>query len=304
VFGYTRRKGAVETGIESVEYQELDSLIDSLEQVLDLHDNGSTDWRPVWDIIKTIGAEFKGARYPTRDAQQAAWNRKQGLIEQVKKLQEADFAKRRQFNEQSAEHRDTIMRIADNAKSDNGLGDVALFLVTGGLSHIGKQLLEAVFGETDEVKEELDRRSSYLKDAGSYFSQNKGEMKRSDKDTAYEHMNEIRDALNADWEEWKHAKSTAYEARQEARVEKRERWEASQREFIEMLEAKNERLEEVLSHKREHLEKLQDMKSTARGDFEDRVDGWIDQDETAISEIEAKIESNEVKIREVREKLE
>jgi hypothetical protein len=290
-------------GIESVEYQELDDLIESLAGIANLHHDGNTDWRPAWDIIKAIGAGFKGTRYPTRDAHQAAWDKTQALIEQIKKMQDADFAKRREFNEQSGEHRDTIMRMADNAKSDNGLGDVMLFLVTGGLSHIGKQMLDAVFGETDEVKEELDRRSSYLKDAGSYFSEHKGEMKRADKDAAFEHIGRIRDALNLDWEEWKQAKSNAYEARQEERTSKRERWESSQREFIEMLESKNERLEEVLGHKREHLDKLQEMKSTARGDFEDRVDGWIDQDESAISDIEAKIASNEAKIREVRSKL-
>jgi hypothetical protein len=293
-----------------VEYQELNSLIDRLAMSIDMPRDRGTDWKPVWNIIRDIGAGFKGVRYPSRDAHQAAWDKKQTLIERVKEAETTEFAHRKNFGRQSEEHKDIIKRMADNAKSDGGFGDVMLFLITGGLSHIGKQVLEGMLGKTDEVKEELDRRSAALKDAGAYLSENKAEMRGNDKKECFDYISDIRERLNQDWEEWKTAKSTAFENRKAAHeerqrefVEKQERWAEKQHDFIDMLETKNARLHEVLGHKHENLDKLRDMKRTARGDHEDRVESWIDECETSIREIEQKIESNDEKIREVRDKL-
>ncbi len=290
-----------------MEYQQLDTLIDHLSDVIDAHNDGATNWKAVWDDIRTISASFKTVRYPTREERQGAWDRKQSLIDQIRVLQDSEYARRRQFSATSEKHRSTIESLADAGKPDSGFGDIALAMATGGLSLIGKRIMDDIFGETDEIKEELDRRSLALNEAGWYLRDHKGEMKRADKDAAFQYIASIRESLNDDWSKWKQAKSAAHEERQRQweyrqreRSDKRERWLNSQHDFIELLESKIERLEPILENKRNNLDKLHDMQSTARGDFSDTVDGWIDECQASISDLESKIDAAQEKIREVR----
>lgn len=73
------------------DYHETEAEIEKLEGIIQdaLRRGASADWRPVWDQIKSVGARFKEARYPTKEAHQRAWDRFQNLIATVKEAQEA-----------------------------------------------------------------------------------------------------------------------------------------------------------------------------------------------------------------------
>ena len=76
---------------------ELDDLIGELADRIDGQTEGAGDWRGVWDQIKTIGANFKGIRYESKDAHQAAWTNYQRLVERVKKRTECGVCKPQEF---------------------------------------------------------------------------------------------------------------------------------------------------------------------------------------------------------------
>ena len=48
------------------------------------------DWKSIWDKIRVVGGSFKGAKFPTRDEHQEAWDRFQSLVAEVKEAQEEE----------------------------------------------------------------------------------------------------------------------------------------------------------------------------------------------------------------------
>lgn len=63
---------------------ELEQQIDCLEAEVELAEDGKGSWRQVWTSIKAITANFKGARFTTRDTRNDAWSRFQEIVARVK----------------------------------------------------------------------------------------------------------------------------------------------------------------------------------------------------------------------------
>src|SRR5437899_1019653 len=76
----------------TMSHEHLDSQIQTLSAYTEGGASGKRRWNEVWDLIKQIGPSFKGTRYPTREENDRAWEKFQGLVGQVKEAQERQRA--------------------------------------------------------------------------------------------------------------------------------------------------------------------------------------------------------------------
>lgn len=294
-----------------MEPRELEAQINRIEVAVIDSGGSHVDWKAIWKQIGETGKAFKETLYPSRDDKNAAWDRYQLAVVAVRERQTAHFEEksaRRDFFKRSESHMYKIMSLADGAKPPSGLEDVILMLATGGLYGIAKVALDAMFGESDVEKRRLQQRSAALKEANAYFSENKAEMVGQHKQQAFRYIQPIRERLQSDWEAWQQHRDeiyaerkrqheerhAAWEERQEKRrawEARREEWRAKQEGFIEAQGERIDRLENALDRKRDHLRDLEDKRAGAwNDDFRDRVDGWIDECESAIRDIEEKLD--------------
>lgn len=291
--------------------QELGLLVDQIESAVEYYEEGSIDWREIWNAIKQTGKSFKETQFASREEREQEWNRFQSTVGQVKDIQSSEFERKKQFHGASENHLFRIESLVDQSLPDSGLGQVILTLATGGLNLIGKAALDAIFGKLDEELETLKYRSQKLGEAGAHFKEYKHEMMGRHKHKAHELLSHARERLNEDWDDYKSRRQAAHDARQEAWEERqrefaarKEHWRSGQYDFLEKLAGSKSRLEEALGHKLNNRDKLSDMRSNAKGDdFRSRVEGWDDENEAAIDSIREKISNVEDKIREVRDKL-
>lgn len=294
-----------------MKHEDIGQLIGQIESAVTYYEEGSIEWREIWNAIKQTGNSFKGTQFPSREDREAEWQRFQAAVGNVKQLQSAEFERRKQFRGNSENHFYHIDSLIDQSLPDSGLGQVFLTLATGGLNLIGKAALDAIFGKLDEELETLRYRSRKHREAGAYFSENKHEMLGKHKHKTHESLSSARERLNDDWEDYKSRRQQAHDARHEAWEgrqrefeERRDHWRSNQEDFLDKLRGSLSRLEEALGHKLNNRDKLSDMWSNAKGDdFRSRVDGWQDENEAAISSIREKISNVEDKIVEVRDKL-
>jgi hypothetical protein len=291
--------------------QELDLLIGQIESAVAYYEEGSIDWRAIWDAIKQTGKSFNEVQFASHEEREREWKRYQSTVGQVKDIQTTEFERKKQFRGMSERHLSRIESLVEQSLPDSGLGQVILTLATGGLNLIGKAALDAIFGKLDEELEVLKYRSQKHREAGAYFKENKHEMMGRHKHTAHESLGHARERLNDDWDEYKSRRQAAHDARHEAWEDgqrqfaaRQEQWRSNQYAFLDRLAESKDRLETVLGHKLRNRDKLSDMKSNARGDdFRREVEGWDDENEAAIDSISVKISSIEDKMREVRDKL-
>jgi len=158
--------------------------------------------------------------------------------------------------------------------------------------------------EIDETKEMLLHCSEKLREGWDLLSEHKVEMLGRHKKEAFDALSDAQTKLNAAWERWREAKDRAWEAFREQKREKREAFEDRVRANIEKLQERLDKLSGVLHHKESHLDELRDKQASAwSDDFRDRVEGWIDEEESAIQDIRAKIDQIEEWLEEERSKL-
>lgn len=289
---------------------ELHALIGEIEDTAAHHADGVTQWKQVWNAIKNVGASFKQVRFPLASDREGAWQRYQSAVENIKRVQNAEFERRANWCDHSETHLAKIENLASLAERDDGLFDVLVTFFTGGLNLVGRAALDAIFGKLDDARNDLLSRGRYLKNAGDYFQSHKAQMLGKHKFAAHQKLSDVRERLNADWDNYKRnyegakeARQRDWEGRQSEHREKRDRWLSGQRDFIGKLQSSKGRLAQALDYKRENHRKLEDMRENAKGDdFRRRVDDWIDENDDAIRSIRGKIESIEDKIREVESK--
>ena len=122
-------------------------------------------------------------------------------------------------------------------------------------------------------------------------------MFRNDKDEAFNSLKRAQDQLNAAWDQWKEGKAELFRKRNDERERKQEEyerkkreWESRTRDNIASLEERRTKLELVLERRKDRRSDLDDKKYNARSDsFRSVVEGWIDENEDAIREIERKL---------------
>lgn len=146
--------------------------------------------------------------------------------------------------------------------------------------------------------------SEKLREGWNLLSEHKVEMLGRHKKEAFDTLSDAQTKLDAAWERWREAKGRAWQAYREQKGGKREAFEDRVGANIEKLEERRNQLNGVLHHKESHLHDLRDKRASAWSDeFRDRVEGWIDGEESAIQDIRAKIDQIEEWLREERSKL-
>jgi hypothetical protein len=301
---------------------EIESLIDSLDALVDEAEGGSNKWKGVWNEIKSIGQAFKETRFSTVADRQTAWKRFQAIIARVKADQNRAKEEFDKKIRESECHLEQLRSYAYSATPSSDMADAIIAICTGGLSFVIEAGLDALLGPFDERKYELQQCSQALKDGWAYLSQHKGEMLGKHKQQAFAALNSAKESLDSAWETWKAGRQQALDqyhaerrasrdahhaekrAEWETRQAKREAWEAHVHENISNLESRIARLEDVLEHKRSHLSELEDKRSSAWSDaFRDRVDGWISEEESRVADIESQLERLRSWLEEARTKL-
>lgn len=108
---------------------------------------------------------------------------------------------------------------------------------------------------------------------------------------------EIRNSLDYYW-------NKAIDRIKEKGAGKREKWQGDMRDKISRLSQVVDKMSNFVEHQRSHRNKLTDMKYEAKSsEYRDRVDGWIDEVDSKISDALRSISEIEDKIRDIRRKL-
>lgn len=243
------------------------------------------DWRPVWALCKKIQEEFRGCRdFPSREQQQAAWERFQHLRQ---KASDAANSEKEAFKLQSEQLRDDICREA--AATRYSLTADALFF----------------FDPT--TVEEIKRMAADLKQAGRKLSENKQWMLGEHKQRCFETIQEARETHDAFWAKRKElsaARRAAHEQRRAENQEKREAWEQRTRDNIAKNREKLSRAHDALSRTRERIREIEGMIYDDTSDKWRSIHGdWLAQAREKESDIEESISRIEGWIREGEDRL-
>ena len=273
-------------------HEEVLQHIDRLEAMIPrgLFAGDNWDFKGIWRQIRETGAAFKGVRFPTKDEHEQAWSRFQALVQEVRGKQNERRSKFDQRREASEKLRDSLIRRAENALPDSGLGDVVLAIATGGLSVVLEMTLDALLGPYDKRKQELLESSNALRAVWSDFSSRKSELLRDDKDTAFQALKNQQQKLDDLWAQYKAERQSALDSYHQEKRRRHEEWRERALANVRKNQERVSRLEGVLEHKRGHLDSLYDRLSDARSEnYRERVAGWIAEEVSAISDIERKI---------------
>lgn len=280
----------------------LDGLISKLDSHYRQAARSDRPWKEVWDEIKYIGSSFKHVRYPTKEEKNAAWEKFQGIVESVKDAQADERKQWEQKAETSAQLRNRILRQGEYGRPPNAFESALTDMIMGPITALAELYVDVITlgqlrSEIDEKKEQLKHYSYELSKAWNLFNDNKNDMLGKDKHEVFQTLREIQEQLDAAWDEWKKLKGHYHEAQQSSF---KERVHAS----IEKLESRLENLYGILSKRESHLSELEEKRDTAwNDDFRDRVEGWIDEEESRIRDIRDQIHQVEGWLDEQRAKL-
>lgn len=274
-----------------MDYHELDGLIDSLKG--ELHSVLSADrkdWKGIREDIREIGSSFKEVRYPARSDKDDAWDRFQTIVQEIKSAQDED-------RQCSTNHRNEIVSKANQALQ----GMSAIAHAIGGLAHmIASTHSPFLTGDYDSTRADLENSSKELKHAWDHFNDVKGEMLGRDKHEAFKALMSCREQLDESWNNFKEAQHQAYEARQRRREERKEKIEANlrkNRDYLDDLERRKDKIKQNIDNNRDRLD------DARHDDYRSMVEGWIDQGEDDLREVEEKINRVERWIDEDEENL-
>jgi hypothetical protein len=261
---------------------------------------GKPDWKQIWNQVRTVGASFKGVRFPTHDEHQEAWDRFQSLVNTIKEAQAEEQEQWEEKKSRSGQYRNEIITEAEMAKPSGPLGDVILTIATGGINVV----LDALLGPFDERRRELQACSEHLRKGWALLNEHKGDMLAQDKREAYQALCDAGEQLNQAWEDYKGERQKAYDDSRAERQRNHDEWVQKIEANIEKLEARTERLNEIISRKEDHLDELHSKLDDAwNDDYRDRVSGWIDEEETRLAELRSQLADVENWLNEDRSKL-
>lgn len=257
--------------------RQLDSRINSTRGF-----TGTTrdDWEPVFELMKEIQADFnKKVRYPTREERDAAWQtfctlRSEAHEQSKKRNKERSDYRMSEINRE--------LRAADwDAMMDN-LGDLITFYTA--------------VTTRDTMKE----KGRHLYEAGQLLSKYKNEMTREHKDEVFERIKTIREQHDIFWGRYKQHQEERQRQFEQKRDSARDRIEANLDKNRDQLRKAVDALERQKAHRRDLEEKI----SSAWNDtYRDRAEGWLDETNDKIADIEQSIERIEGWIEEGRSKL-
>ena len=257
-----------------------------------------------WRLIKEIGAGFKDTRYPTGGEKQQAWNSFQATVNVLKEQQAAHDKERA---DRSREVRQALLVLAD-AGSPARFGLIeALFAgaedAVGMVVDAGVWLLSLGFIKPDPTDPQLKllrNLSDNHKRAWAKFKEEQKHLIRADHQQVYERLQEVRGELDEAWGEFKRLGQENFEHRQR----RREEWREKQTTFLAVLKSQEANQEAYLEKKESELISLRAKRDEARGDsYRERLEGWMDECQDKITNVEEDLKKLRAKITEVEAKL-
>jgi chromosome segregation ATPase len=247
-------------------------------------------WNDVFELIKEIQEDFmKGIRYPSKAERDEAWQTFFNLREDAYRL------RREQFQEKSQQHYNEIGRYLRDAYW-NALEDEIGDVFTLGLMRT--------------TKEDMKRKGQQLREAGQLLSKLKHEMTNEHKAEIHERIVKTRENHDVFWErhrEYQKEKQQIYEQKKQSWEEGQTRRQQAKERIAANIDKNKESLrkaEDALDRQRQHRRKLEDDIASAYSDsFRERAEGWLDECNDKISDIEESIQRLESWIQEGRDKL-
>ncbi|MDT4953853.1 MAG: hypothetical protein QOJ02_1991 [Acidobacteriota bacterium] len=247
-------------------------------------------WNEVFDLIKDIQEDFKkGIRYPTKAERDEAWQTFFNLRDDAYRIRQE------QYEEKSQQHYKEIGRYLRDAywnKTEDEIGDVF------------------TLGLMRTTKEQMKWKGQQLREAGSLLSKYKHEMTKDHKAEIHERIVSIRENHDVFWEqqrEYQKEKQQIYEQKKQAWEEGQVRRQHAKERIEANIEKNKESLrkaEDALERQKQHRRKLQDDIASAYSDsFRERAEGWLDECNDKISDIEDSIQRLESWIQEGKDKL-
>lgn len=238
------------------------------------------DWEPVFELMKEIQADFNSkVKYPTIEERETAWQTFCSL------RSDAHEESRKQNAERSDYRMIEINRELREADWDafmDEIGDVITF-------HTAPT--------TRDIMKEKGR---HLREAGQLLSRYKHEMTREHKDEVFERIKDIREQHDIFWGRYREHQEEKQRQYERKRDNARERIEAN----LEKNQEQLRKAEDALERQKQHRLDLEEQISSAwSDDFRDRAEGWLDETNDKISDIESSIERIEGWIEEGRDRL-
>jgi hypothetical protein len=255
---------------------------------------------------------MKTSTFSTRESREELWQRLNDLNNRAREHSEASKKEWESKARKSGQYKDEIVSKAHSARPlsewENSIADMFIAPIRVVVEAVTLGLLSQ---QVDERKEELQACSKNMKAAWDLLEKYKDGMLGKDKHEAFTTLREVQNSLDSAWEAWKRSnqqlyesKHEAYQARKQAGLERRAAFEDRVNANIGKLEDRLQRLRDVLDHKEGHLDELRNQRDMAWSDsFRDRVEGWINEEETAIDDIRRKIDEIESWIEEEKTKL-
>lgn len=226
---------------------------------------GITDYKEFWDTAREIREDLKSACF-FKEQKTDLWDR---YNEAHNRARESRQRSDESFKYKSQKHKEAIMNKA-------GLAEPI-----------------SVFGFMPEDAESMKRCGQILKEAGQMLSEWKHEMRREDKQEAFEYINEVREKVDAWWAEYKGNRA----ARQNIFVSNR-------RENLKNNYEHLRKAQDALTRKEAHRDELLSKIANARTEsHRETVEGWLEDEESRISDIKEYIERVERWIEEDEAKL-
>jgi hypothetical protein len=291
---------------------QLSGRIAALRNEAGMIGNGRIDHRALWNTVREIQGNFKDTEFSGHAQRESIWSEFQETISFMKEKLDIQRQSSVKFRENSSEILNDILRFARSATPSSEFADLILNIVTLGAKSLITKLVDLLPGEAlDERKMELDGCSSSLREGWAMLSQGKMAMVGLHKKEAFNALTAAQNSLNDAWAAWKGAKNQAHEARQAAWQAGQDEWQRKRDDFVARVEANIERNEQKLDKARDALDRCRDNLNSNRGkissdnsdSYNERVEGWISEDEDKIDSILESISRIEGWISEDRDKL-
>jgi hypothetical protein len=242
------------------------------------------------DLSKEIQEDFKSnIKYPTKAERDQAWQKFFNLRENLYR----------------------IKREASEAKSNEHYREINGYLKDADYWYSMDKLFDVfTFDLMKTSKEGMKWKGQQLREAGNLLTKYKHEMTSEHKAEIHERIVSIRKEHDCFWERYRDYQNE----RQKIYEEKKKAWEEGQtrrenaKERIQANVEKNKeslrKAEDALERQKQHRSKLQDDISSAYSDgFRERAEGWLDECNDKISDIESSIDRIETWIQEGKDKL-
>ena len=241
---------------------------------------GHAPWQDFWSKERETRELLKACRFLDRDARSAAWDAFNDVVNEAKIQREQRQREREHFDAESNMHKERVVWHVEHARPVVGL--IADLLT-----------IDWVNTRHDELK----LWSAELRTARTELAERGDKMTGKDRRDVRELIAEVREDLNAAWNQWK---EWAGEIRERRASEWRERMTSRRNKLEEIIRRK----EDFITKQEENLAKLQEMLGNARSDERvSQIEGWINEATERRDSAELERRELESQLAEVNEKL-